>query len=461
MRKRLKILAGLVLIFSIIFSGTLLAEDNINLTAESVVLMDAKSGKVLYSKDMNKMMYPASTTKIITALVLLDHFAPEALVRVGSEINSVPADSSKAGHVINETITVENLVRGLIIPSGNDTAAVVAAAVAKRYKNDETLSYIECERVFAELMNQKAKELGAENTNFTNPHGYHDANHYSTAYDIALFSKAAIENEIISSIAAETAFYGDGAGNSLESSSTMITQTYSWSTHNLLMSKNSTYYYPSAKGIKTGFTDEAGDCLAAYAKEDRVELISVVLKDKDPYRWYDSQSLFDYGFDNFSYMNIQEPNEIVGEAPLIRQDPFGPSVVEAYALSEKELLLSESEFEAISSKIELKSDICIIEDDKYFIKAPVTKDMEIGTIKYMLNGEIIYEDTVYAASDIEKSNIFKDLAHTIISIPSNITSPKGFVPLIIIIVIAAIIVLIIRNKIRRKLRRIYRTRRRK
>lgn len=447
-----------LLVFSFVFSGSAFAEEagnNLNpsagteavpdnevtleLSAEAAVLVDAESGKVLYAKDMHRQMYPASTTKILTSLVLLDYFKPDTLLKVGNEIAYVPSDSSKAGHVMGESITVENVIKGLIIPSGNDTAMVVAAAVAKKEAEDDSLEYTRSEEIFAGLMNEKAARLGARNTHFVNPHGYHNSEHYTSAYDIALFSQEAMKNELIAEIAAQTAFYGNGAENTLEEDSDLISQTYSWNTHNLLISPGGQYYYPYAKGIKTGFTDEAGNCLAAYAEKDDVKLIAVVLKDSEPGRWTDATRLFNYGFDNYSYEFIQDSGDIVAEAPLSGQDPFGSDVVEGYARQDKQLLLSDSELKAITKETELNNDLTIIKNDKYYIKAPVAQGEEIGKVKYLLKGEVIFEDTLYAASDIEKSNIFKDLGFLLKNIPNNMNNAKGIVPVVVFIVIGLLI----------------------
>ena len=147
------------------------------LTASAAILIEESTGTILYEKNADQKMYPASMTKVLTALVALDYFQPEELIKVGSEINEVSLDSSKAGHVVGETLTMKNAIRGLIIPSGNDSANVIAAAVARRAENDDSLSFRQCEAVFTDLMNKKAAELGAKNSHFANADGYHDDNH--------------------------------------------------------------------------------------------------------------------------------------------------------------------------------------------------------------------------------------------------------------------------------------------
>ena len=140
----------LLLSFSkVVFAAELPPE----VVAQTAILGEASTGKIIYEKDMDKKMYPASMTKLITALVALDHLNADALLTVGTEINEIPWDSSKAGHLVGETLTVKNLIRGLLIPSGNDSANVLAVAVARKVKNDESLPFEECINVFTELMN--------------------------------------------------------------------------------------------------------------------------------------------------------------------------------------------------------------------------------------------------------------------------------------------------------------------
>ncbi|NLK36762.1 MAG: D-alanyl-D-alanine carboxypeptidase, partial [Epulopiscium sp.] len=207
------------LVGMMLFPQMTFAAQKPEVTAETAILMEPTTGKIIYSKDIHKKMYPASMTKILTALVVMDYFSPDTLITVGTEINEVTLDSSKAGHKRGETLTVENLIRGLIIPSGNDTANVLAAAVAKKVENNNDLTPEESEKVFARLMNEKAKKLGAKESHFSNAHGYHDENHYTSAYDMALITREAQKNKMISEIAKEKSFSGKGVENNLESSS--------------------------------------------------------------------------------------------------------------------------------------------------------------------------------------------------------------------------------------------------
>ena len=178
MKKLNKIIAVLFILLMTFPNTVFAAEAPPEVVAQTAILGEVSTGKIIYQKDMDKKMYPASMTKLLTAIVALEHLKPDDLITVGSEINEIPADSSKAGHTRGETLTVKNLIRGLLIPSGNDSANVLAVTVARKIENNQELPYEECIKVFTELMNQKAKQLGATNSHFANAHGYHDENHY-------------------------------------------------------------------------------------------------------------------------------------------------------------------------------------------------------------------------------------------------------------------------------------------
>ena len=232
-----KCFISLIYIFLSVFfivetAGTAYASAEPSVSAVSAILIDQATGKVLFSKEADKRMYPASTTKLLTALVTLDYLSPDEFVVAGDEINAIPYDSSKAYHILDETIKVENLIRGLIIPSGNETACIAAREVARRVSENEDIAYPDAERLFCRLMNEKAKYLGAVSTNFVNPHGYHNDNHYTTAHDMALISVEALNNPLIKQIVQEKEFIGNGAG--VNPNLSWITQEYKWSTHNEL-----------------------------------------------------------------------------------------------------------------------------------------------------------------------------------------------------------------------------------
>ncbi len=428
--------------------------------AQAAILVEPETGTIIYEKNANEKMYPASMTKILTALVTLDYFDYDALVTVGNEINEVTLDSSKAGHKKGETLSVENLIRGLMIPSGNDSANVLAAAVAKKVENNNDLSYEECEKIFTDLMNKKAEELGCKNSHFANAHGYHDDNHYTTAYDMSLITAEALKNDTIKKIAGEKSFSGDGAGNTLEENTNLITQEYNWKSHNLLIADGE-YHYEYATGLKTGFTDQAGDCVAATAEKDGTELIAVIMNSEDPNRWIDAKNLFEYGFNNFSINTLQKKGDVVETVGLINNNRLNGDTLDVVVKEDVSQYMLNSDIANIEKEIKYNDEFIAKNKDAsetVQLKAPISKDSEVGTVSYKLNGETIKESKLYASTEVQKSTIISSIKYFFKNLFSNIFTLKGLIIFLIIIIVIIIIILIIRNIGNRKRRNSYKYR---
>ncbi|NMA94825.1 MAG: D-alanyl-D-alanine carboxypeptidase [Clostridiales bacterium] len=266
-----------------------------NLFSKGAVLMDGKTGDILYSKNQNKTFYPASITKVLTALIVVENADLDDIVVVGDEIDILPADSSLSGIEKGEEYSVYDLLMGLMLVSGNDAANSLAVYTARQME-DETLSADDALDAFAKYMNTRAKELGARNSHFINPHGYHSDGHYTTAYDMALIAREAISHDEIIKIASTDRYQVKGLN---------------WTNTNYMVVQGSTGYYEYATGLKTGHTSIAKYCLITTAKKNDKELISVILKSSSRGRWKDARALMDYGFGD-KKINI-EKIKILGE----------------------------------------------------------------------------------------------------------------------------------------------------
>ena len=359
--------------------AAMIAPNAPSITAKAAIVVEESTGTILYEKNMREKMYPASMTKMLTALIVMDYYSMEELITVGVEINEVPLDSSKAGHIVGESLTIKNLIRGLIIPSGNDTANVATVTVARRVKNDNSLNFQECETIFAELMNQKAEQLGAINSHFSNAHGYHDDNHYSCAYDMALFARTYMENPDLAAIAGEKSYTGDGADGMFATDEGVTTQNYIWRSHNLLLTDNE-YNYGKATGIKTGFTDEAGDCLAAAAEKDGETLLSIIFFSEDPARWTDSKSLFEYGFNQYERVELLAAKGVYEEIPLTKQNKLEGATVSAISADAVATYLPVGTSDTLThSATYLDTYRVDGKEGAFKLKAPIASGDEIGT----------------------------------------------------------------------------------
>ncbi|GIP33952.1 D-alanyl-D-alanine carboxypeptidase family protein [Paenibacillus sp. J2TS4] len=253
---------------------------------EAAILMDQRTGKILFYKNDKERMYPASTTKILTALLALELGDMDEIVEVGEEAKPHPGES-KAGLVQGQRLPLRDLLHALMLPSGNDAARTIAIHIAARTSGRTDMEASEATSYFAGLMNDRARRVGAKHSHFVNPHGLHDDNHYTTARDMMLIASEAMKNEDFRSIVSTEMYTSHSKGQP---------ETLSFTNTNQLLQKNSGNYFEGADGIKTGFTDEAGYCLVSSATRYNAGLIAVVLKSTNDRVWLDSSQLLEYGF---------------------------------------------------------------------------------------------------------------------------------------------------------------------
>lgn len=269
----------------------------LDLQAQSAVLFDATTGEVLYAKNAHQKMYPASTTKVMTAALALEYIQTDEIIRVGDEVNltwtTERLDAQKAGLNYGQELTMKELLYGLMLASGSDSAFTIAANVAQRESGNDYLDDDQALSHFSALMNQKAISIGAVETNFTNPDGMQDANHFSTAYDLALIAQYAMQDPLFREIVA-TPIYA--TAQTVTSSGGIYSR--SWENTNRLIQPQDEQYYAPANGIKTGTTSEAGHCLISSVMVGDNLVIAVVLNSTQERVWSDSVTLLEYANDN-------------------------------------------------------------------------------------------------------------------------------------------------------------------
>lgn len=242
-------------------------------THAGIVVENDNYGQPVFSKNAQEKLYPASTTKVMTALLAIEKGNLSDVVKVGSSVNNVPRDSSKAGIKPGDFLTLEQLLYAMLLPSGNDAAVAIAEHIGGT------------ERKFAEMMTQKAKELGALRTNFTNAHGYHHKNLYTTASDLALIVGEAANHPELLKIAG-TSHYKTSYQNK---NGKWITK--SWRSSNEIINPNGAHYFPSIEAGKTGYTHPARHNLVSIAKNGGHEYIVVLLRGDRTKRYDDTKKL--------------------------------------------------------------------------------------------------------------------------------------------------------------------------
>lgn len=374
-----------------------------NIEGTGAVLMDALEGNILYQKNPHMHLYPASTTKILTALIAIENGDLNEIVTVGDEIDLVNEDGSKANLIKGERISLINLLRGLLIPSGNDAACTIAVHMAGKISENPNMNIADAMSYFSKVMNQRAKRLGALDSNFINPHGYHDLNHYSTPFDMALIAREAIKKEIFREIV-NTSHYEMPILMEMDDISKDKTY-HKWINTNELIRKNSKYYYKFASGIKTGYTAPAGNCLVSFAEKDGLQLICVILKSSYTGRWSDSKILLNYGIENFEKYYIKRANESVcvleAGNPLIR----GKGVFNAISDRDVFKVIKKEDVPRIKMHMEFDKRLIKINEKSSAIrlKKSLSKGQIIGKVTFSLDGYTIGNANLLSERDVKKN----------------------------------------------------------
>ena len=255
---------------------------SVDIMAANAYVLNVNSNSVLYQKNSDNHIAPASTAKMLTALTVLDYCSLGDTFTVGSEIDLIDSDSSRAWLNHGDRLTVKQLLVALLIPSGNDAAYTLAVNTGKKIANDNGLSVGQAVKVFVDAMNKKAKETGANSSNFANPDGYDADGQYTTAFDLTQITKACLSNDVLLEI------MGRYKVNDTWVNGREVTYTNT----NKLIDPNSPYYYSRAVGLKTGHSGKAGYCLVSAAVINGKTYICVVMGDSDDTRFSDSLKIY-------------------------------------------------------------------------------------------------------------------------------------------------------------------------
>lgn len=353
--------------------------------AEAALLISPDSGMVLYEKNADERRYPASTTKIMTALLVLENVADlnETVTAQASDFETLEADSSSAGIKEGETVTVEDLLYGLMLPSGNEAAYMLARHVAGSYE------------AFVDMMNKRAEELGCTGTHFVNPCGLHDDNHYTTARDLYKIAYAAMQDETFADIA-DTVQWNMSKTNMQEERKVLTT-------NQLIFSSYQPWAYAYCKGIKTGNTSQAGNCFVGYAEYGDAKLYSVVMGcdsssleySNIPASFTDTKALFEWGFESFTSKTLARQGDTVGSVN-VRLSTDTDQLVLTVKNDLVSLLPADLDVEDLG-----EPQITAPES----VNAPIKAGDVIGSATYSYNGTTYGTVELVALSDVERSTV--------------------------------------------------------
>lgn len=369
----------LIFIFLIFINTEVTAtklNSDINLYSTAVIAIDANSELIFYEKNKDKKMYPASTTKILTSIIIIENCnLDEKIVISESSISSIPEGYQIANLVPGEEISIKDLLTIFLVYSANDCGYVLA---------DYYAGSIEA---FSEIMNQTAEKIGCKNSHFVNPSGIHNINHYSTAYDLSLIAKYCMKNDIFKSIVSMPKCTIPATNKS---------EIREYSNTNELLNKNSKFYVEDCLGIKTGYTNDSGNCLISCFSKNNIETICVVLgapniDNNYSSRFIDSINLYNFVYSNYSYKNIVNKNDIIKTIEIKNASSKNKDLI---LVAEKDI------------NILLKSDLTISEpivEIKDNITAPIKENTILGSISYKIDDNI-YTCNLVSANHVDPDN---------------------------------------------------------
>ena len=329
---------------------------DLEVNAEAAVVMDADSGRLLYAQNPDKRLANASTTKIMTALLTLEQPDQDRYFTVDSD--AIQVEGTTMGLQPGDSVTLHQLAAGMLLPSGNDAANAAAVEIAGS------------EEAFVRLMNQRAAELGLENTQYRNPSGLDAEGHYSSARDLATLAAHALENEdfadIVSKQEIRMAFGNPPYNRSLYTTNKLLER------------------YPYAIGVKTGYTDDAGLCLVTAAEKDGTRLIIVTLNGKDDVNTH--MRLYEHFFPLLARVDLSGFTEGLS-VPVTGGTRDSVAAVPA---AEPEAALLEREYDELTREVELPQ----------FIYAPVQAGQVLGEIRLLSGDKVVWQSALVADSDV-------------------------------------------------------------
>ena len=400
---------------------------------KNAILVDANYDEILYEVGGHDKVYPASITKVMTALLTLEaiesgKLTAQTQITASATAATIPKGSSTANIKAGEVLTVEQLLYCLLLPSANEAAQILAETVGGDIDT------------FVGMMNDKAKELGCENTHFANPHGFHDPDHYTTPYDITLFMKAAMEYNLFQKIVTSPN-YTIPATNLSEQRTVRNTNalTSNWT--------YTGYLYTPGTGGKTGSTDEAGKCLVETAKNGDTYLISVVMGEPETItladgsekvaQFYDTIQLLNWGFENFQRTVISEDSEVVAKVNVTLSTQSDQVMVRPSG-SIARTLPKDVKVDEMEKVINLFNDT---------VEAPVEQGQVLGTMVLKYQGEEYGTLDLIADSSVERSALLYRLDRI------QTFFQNWWVKLRLVLVVVAVVALLLRIFVFSKRRR--------
>lgn len=353
-----------------------------DIKAPNLLLAETNTGRILYERASEEKIYPASITKLMTAILVVEHCELDEIVTVSENaVRSVPSGYVNANLQVGEQLTVEDLMYAMLVPSANDSANALAEHVGGSIDS------------FSTMMNSRARELGCIGSNFTNPSGLHQENHYTTAKDIYLIAKQAVSNSFIKKVIGTTN-YTLPSTNKYTGTKRMFTTT------NYMKRKSLTKYYCDyCIGGKTGYTGDAKNCVVEFAEKEGIELIAIVMGETASVKgqkFLDAKEMLEYVFKNYKNNKVVSENEKY-ETVKINNGTKETRMLNVLYKDSINILQRNDNKEETEKTVEY-----------YDLKAPIQKGATIGKISYRYKGET-YTTELVAENNVEESKVLRNL----------------------------------------------------
>ena len=383
MNKRIKKIIISMIFIAIIMTNCIFvyATNDLNVDAKASLIIEENSGKVIHEENSTTQNYPASVTKILTAILTLENCELTDTVTVSkTAISNIPSGYVIAPLFVGEQMSVEDLLYALMLKSANDAAYVLAEHVGGSVEG------------FSKMMNKKAEELGCKNSHFVNPNGIHDSNHYTTAYDMYLIARYAMKNEEFVKIVS-TYQHALSATNKYSKNDRIMKNT------NAFVNPSSRYYDENVKGIKTGTTLQAGNCLITSTSKNGFDVITVILGAKtSESKFSETKKMFNYVFDNYEFTQIHKKGDVIKNIEVEKATKETKSLNLVISDDIKAINNIKIKAEEIEPEISLNDEII----------APISKGQELGTIKYTVDG-LEYNAKLLAENDVIKKTYYVEI----------------------------------------------------
>lgn len=390
------------------------------INAPNLLLAETESGRILYERNADERIYPASITKLMTAILVVENCKLDETVTVSENaIKSVPSGYVNANLQVDEKLTVENLLNAMLIPSANDAANALAEHVGGSIQS------------FASMMNTKARELGCTGSNFNNPSGLHEENHYTTTKDLLLISSEAIKNNTIKTIIGKTTYTLPNSNKYSKTPRILTTTNY------LKRKELPKYYYEYCVGGKTGYTGEAKNCVVVFANKDNVNLTAIVMGENAKVKgqkFLDARQMFEYGFKNYESRQVAKKDEIYENIKILNGTKETRNLSLIYKENVNIVVNKNKNIATVDwNQDKYNNDEYIMKKVEYTkVKAPIQTGEVIGKITYKYNG-IEYSTDLIANGNVEESKILQQI-----------------IQISIVILIIFIIYILLKSKIKNK-----------